>query len=304
MNPNVSTVVDIGHTNSSDGRGQYVDDTNVRETLRLARVREIEGFKQHQRMSKSPFRSTDIPGNNVNDGNSDDNSDSDMDDDELQEHHPSSLQNDKKSGPAQKPTQQHQQKLKWHRPRTRRLAYYNDELVLLDPKDYDEDETDDINVSDLVYERVKTLAQVLNRYGPTEFQSLRCKGWFEDVASEQFYFVYEIPFSSARLRLATSGGGVAVGSGTDLTFPDSLLDYISSSFRPSLSQRIELARVLAEALVRIHRLGWMHKGIRSENVIFLTSLDRGRMRSLAEPRLIGFDFARKEGVDEYSEKPM
>lgn len=166
-------------------------------------------------------------------------------------------------------------------PRSRRLARYDGELVLLDPKDYGEDDGDELG--EKVYDRVLDLAEVLHGPESDGFLSLKCNGWYEDPAKEQFYFVFRLP---------ASYDGNAL--------PNSLLDYLSSSFRPSLTARIHLAHTLASAIENIHSKSWMHKGMRSENVIFMNP----RMRSLDEPRLIGFDFARREGENEYSEKPL
>jgi hypothetical protein len=87
---------------------------------------------------------------------------------------------------------------------------------------------------------------------------------------------------------------------TESKLPDSLRDYLNSTFRPSLTDRMRLALGLAQAVANIHSRNWLHKGIRSENVVFLTP----GMRSIDEPRLIGFDFARRDGQNEYSEKPL
>lgn len=165
--------------------------------------------------------------------------------------------------------------------RSRRLARYDGELVLLDPKDYGEDDGDELG--DKVYERVKDLAEVLHGSESDGFLGLKCNGWYEDTGKEQFYFVFRLPTPHHEENL-----------------PDSLLNYLSSTFRPSLTARIRLAHALADAIGNIHRKGWMHKGIRSENVVFISP----RMRSLDDPRLIGFDFARREGEQEHSEKPL
>lgn len=164
----------------------------------------------------------------------------------------------------------------------RRLAKYNGQIVLLDPKNYGENPegTD----GDKIYARVKDLAQELSKMMPEECQTLHCKGWYEDSKRKQFYLVYEPPpYSSAPTEYKT------------------LYDYIGSTFRPSLNDRISLARQLAKSIHQIHEKGWLHKGIRSDHVLFFPE-KRGAPRSINNPRLVGFDFARRDAADEVSEK--
>jgi hypothetical protein len=169
----------------------------------------------------------------------------------------------------------------------RRFATYENETVLIDPKIYGEDPNDALGIK--VWDRVQDLAATLGPFHNSDYLTLRCKGFFEDEVHRQFYFVYELP----------SGCGQPLTS----TPPPSLLQYVSSSFKPSMTQRFQLAYRLALSVQKLHENGLLHKGVRSENVLFF--LDRwSGQRSLANPRLVGFDFARREGPEEYSEKPM
>lgn len=168
--------------------------------------------------------------------------------------------------------------------RERRIAKYDGEIVLLDPKTYGENPED--KSGNKVYGRVKDLARELNKISPDEWQTLRCKGWFEDAQKELFYFVYEPPaYCQAPTEYKT------------------LYQYVGSSFKPSVSDRIQLALTLALAMHQIHQKGWLHKGFRSDHVLFFPKKPRAP-RSIEDPRLVGFDFARKDHPGEYSEKPM
>lgn len=168
--------------------------------------------------------------------------------------------------------------------RKRRVAKYSGETVLLDPKTYGENPED--KSGNKIYERVKDLARELNNISPDEWQTLRCRGWFEDTQKEQFYFVYETPaYCEAPTKYKT------------------LYQYVDSSFMPSVSDRIQLALTLARAMHRIHKKGWLHKGFRSDHVLFFPKKSRAS-RSIEDPRLVGFDFARRDHPGEYSEEVM
>jgi len=172
--------------------------------------------------------------------------------------------------------------------RFRRLARYKGETVLLDPKDYGENPDD--STGEKVYARVKELASDLARLLPTlpfgiEAGTLECKGWYEDQSTSQFYLVYSLPPECE-----------------EPCKPKCLSEIFRSS-RPSVGARIGLARSLALITSKVHENGWLHKGIRSDHVLFFPR-GTGRRISIRNVRLVGFDFARKDRPHEYSEKPM
>jgi hypothetical protein len=167
----------------------------------------------------------------------------------------------------------------------RRFASYKDEIVLIDPKIYGENPDDPLG--ERVEERVVDLATALASLRSDDYLTLQCKGFYE--AHQQFCFLYKLP----------SGCPPPTSS----KLPASLLDLVSTSFKPSLTDRVRLAYRLALSVSNIHNEGWLHKGIRSENVLFFPTRV-AEARNLNNPRLIGFDFARKEDPGEYSEKPV
>jgi len=181
--------------------------------------------------------------------------------------------------------------------RKRRLAWFRDPnlndadiLVLLDPKDYGNNPDDPAGYK--TYDRVRELAQLLCEF-PSDshaegdnLYTLKCKGWYEDQTTEQFYFIYAIPpeclVSDASTKIRN------------------LLELYKRS-RPAIGDRIKLARSLATTILQIHKNDWMHKAIRAENVVFFPKTPSA-WPDLRIPRLVGFDYARREGPREYSEK--
>ena len=59
---------------------------------------------------------------------------------------------------------------------------------------------------------------------------------------------------------------------------------------------------LAEMLKRLHEKQFYHKGMRSDSVIFFRRPEESR--SLVQPYLVGFDFARKAKYLMWPEKPV
>ena len=171
-----------------------------------------------------------------------------------------------------------------------RLAKYNDQndqndqIVLLDPKDWGQNPDDPRG--NKVYERFKELAQKLSTVRHEDCQTLHCKGWFQDQVKRQFYLVYEPPSScQAPTKYAT------------------LHELFESTFKPSLTDRFILARKIARTVRRLHEEELLHKGIRSKNVIFFPTRT-GASRSIDDPWLVGFDFARRDSDGQYSEKDI
>jgi Prion-inhibition and propagation len=73
----------------------------------------------------------------------------------------------------------------------------------------------------------------------------------------------------------------------------SLYEYLSSpdfeDFQPALGQRFELARKLTRGFLQFHQLGWLHKNIRSHNIIFFPESETALIES---PFILGFAFSR------------
>ncbi|KAK8057861.1 hypothetical protein PG996_011798 [Apiospora saccharicola] len=124
------------------------------------------------------------------------------------------------------------------------------------------------------------------------FQTLRCLGYVERPsgspsggASEvQYGFVFERPPSSPS------------------SVPVSLAELLTATTRvPSLTARIRLLRVLAESVEKLHAVDWLHKGLRSQNILFFHD-DNDRL-DLRRPFLSGFEYSRPDGAPYLSESP-
>lgn len=79
---------------------------------------------------------------------------------------------------------------------------------------------------------------------------------------------------------------------------------------PSLGTRMALASTLADSVFYLHAVAWLHKGIRSNNVVFIEKSERsgpnddekgvirGSANILSSPLLSGFDYSRPDLMEE------
>lgn len=165
-------------------------------------------------------------------------------------------------------------------------ARYGEKKVWIEWKRHDFKPNDDSQWHQVVEDRVRKLATLLSRPDkPEEFRAPLCLGYIKEQKSEhgRYGFVYEKP-----LNVPTT------------TQPTSLLDLIRTVAKPSLTKRIALAHAITRSLMYLHSVNWLHKGIRSSNIVFFTT--PGETPTYSEPIISGFDYARPDAADEQTEK--
>jgi len=128
--------------------------------------------------------------------------------------------------------------------------------------------------------------------GPRESLELDSKGE-EEALDPRIGFVFEKPKDE--------------GVSPD-TPPISLFDLLSSSPKPRVTDRIRLAHAVANCLLYLHSVNWLHKGLRSHNIVFFPTASKGKNGTskkvdYSKPYLSGFDFARPARADEMTEIP-
>ena len=168
---------------------------------------------------------------------------------------------------------------------TRSEAVYFGKSVWIEWKAYVPDNHFPPSWDRMIEDRVKQLAKLLGSPGkPKEFRAPQCLGYIEEKSEEKrsFGFVYEKP------------GDVA-----PTTKPVSLLELIKTTKMPSLTKRRALAQAISQSLMYLHSVNWLHKGIRSNNVVFFGQ--PGNEVTLAEPVLSGFEYARPDLTGEMTE---
>lgn len=130
-----------------------------------------------------------------------------------------------------------------------------------------------------IIERAQNLALLLNAPKDPDFRSLPCKGLARDNDGGRVAFVFDAPSSTS--------------------FPRSLRNHFSL-MNPSVTERIRLALQLTQSVKYFHTAGWLHKNLRSENVLFWSS-DKAVL-SLSQPVLAGFNISRPDSPSEVSEE--
>ncbi|KAH0559318.1 hypothetical protein GP486_004166 [Trichoglossum hirsutum] len=140
-------------------------------------------------------------------------------------------------------------------------------------------------VAAVILQRVDDIARLLRQEGkPAEMRTLSCLGYVVETQNREarYGFIYEMP----------RGEG-----------PWSLAQLISSSHSaPTVEERVQLAATLAKALLLLHLSFWLHKSIRSANILFFSPTTTPPT-TLTEPYLAGFEFSRSDDADPVTEIP-
>ncbi|PFH60074.1 hypothetical protein XA68_11492 [Ophiocordyceps unilateralis] len=133
--------------------------------------------------------------------------------------------------------------------------------------------------------RIRNIAQFLHADSkPDELLTPRCVGVFDDTERSRYGFVFCLPLDADAKILSLK----------------QLLDNRTPETLPSLEDRFRVAYQVGLSLAILHTAGWLHKSIRSQNILFSV---RGGRPVWSRPYLTGFDFSRPDAVDESSEKP-
>jgi serine/threonine protein kinase len=69
---------------------------------------------------------------------------------------------------------------------------------------------------------------------------------------------------------------------------------------PLLGERFRLAQKLSELVYHIHSCGWLHKGLRADNIIFFSAPHM----SIENPYIVGWEYSRKEAKVEHTESML
>ena len=139
--------------------------------------------------------------------------------------------------------------------------------------------------------RVSSLARVLNRdLLPKGFRVLQCIGYV-NASSTTIGYVYRPPVE-------------AVPGGEPKSLHQILSAVENTTDIPELGIRFDLARAIVTTVFEFHNIGWLHKNIQPQNILFWPSRDNGGEIDLRKPYLVGFDLSRSSQPGEATEKPL
>ena len=138
--------------------------------------------------------------------------------------------------------------------------------------------------------RIEALGVLLNKANDHSIGSLPFLGFFQEYDQNRYALVFEIrPFV---------GAGLAARPEAIETLHDRL-----NQTAPPMKERVSIALSLARAVRQLHTAGWLHKGIRSENILFFNT-GKEDHKSLQGPYLADFGYARVVGLTEFSEPAL
>lgn len=139
-------------------------------------------------------------------------------------------------------------------------------------------------------ERLVSIAALLNsEYTSRLPGTLRCRGIEHNTSKRAFGFVYELPPSIARpMTLRELLETTSSGKGSE------------KKYRPLLEDRFRLAKDLCHSLYMFHRLGWLHRNIHSENVVFVLSEGAADSEAARKPYFLGFSGSRQMKLDAFT----
>lgn len=170
----------------------------------------------------------------------------------------------------------------------RSIASWNNRSVWLEWIEQSSSCMSDRTTISISEERVILLTRLLNEGIPSGFRAPTCLGYVKSPRENDkagLGIVFERPS----------------GVDTDLRLK-TLRQLLLIQQKPPLTTRVSLGSDLAYCLFCFHAVEWLHKGLRSENIIFfITDQDE---QDLKTPYITGYDFSRPNKVPEMTENPL
>lgn len=149
-----------------------------------------------------------------------------------------------------------------------------------------EEEQDVLEGEAAVISRVEELAVLLTSYKPKELCVPPCLGFFKarnaHNSQDRFGFVFTKPSEISRDSKLVS-----------------IRDCMNRFDEPSLNDRVTLAHKTANCILYLHSVNWLHKSLRSENVVCF--VDQHSPFVLTAPYLLGFGYSRPARSGERTE---
>ena len=124
--------------------------------------------------------------------------------------------------------------------------------------------------------RIKDLVSLLQSEKPMQFCTPHCLGFFNDRD--------DIKDSDHNARF-----GLIFEKPPEKSSPVSLRQMIFTEPKASLTDRVSLARKISTCMLYLHAVNWLHKGLRSDGVIFFPDSSTS---SISDPYITGYEFAR------------
>lgn len=173
-----------------------------------------------------------------------------------------------------------------------RYATLADKPVLIESFQYATSSSDSIEPYPAAIRQLKRMVGQLSHPKRTSFHILPCVGYIQEAHIKRFGIVFEVTANHTMDQP-----------------PVTLCDLYASQRRVPLGSRLHVAHALAVALSNFHRVGWVHKDIRSDNIRFLKEKPTQKNQrtnpswsetleiDFAQPYLFSFECSRPEDIE-------
>lgn len=122
---------------------------------------------------------------------------------------------------------------------------------------------------------------------PSSMLLPHCVGYVQQSQS-CFIFAYELPQFASPHEKAISLYSILRGG-------DRSAHNMKGTLRfPSLDERYQLAAVLADGLLSLLSMNWVHKGLNSNNIVMFYEKNSPKVVTYSKPQMMGFGIARPE----------
>ena len=141
--------------------------------------------------------------------------------------------------------------------------------------------------SEQIERRISLLANLLCSVKPDGFRAPLCLGYVKALnkdVEDRFGIVFKNSLND------DAAPGIVV-----------LRDILGQKSVPSLSARASLCAVLARSVNSFHAVGWLHKALRADSIVF--PIASSKPPDLSKPFVSGFELSRPSIIDEMTEKP-
>ncbi|KAK4121517.1 hypothetical protein N657DRAFT_577590, partial [Parathielavia appendiculata] len=184
-------------------------------------------------------------------------------------------------------------------------SYYLLERKPFDPSILDADK-------DRLASRIQRLVLLLQRPKSPDFRTPKAEGCIHDPGNSCWWIAFQYPLHVDPPTLGKTPDSTHIATRRLLLSkpkdtPVSLLTLLapSAKFRPPLEQRLALASAFCTTLSELYLSGWLHKSIRSENILFphagavlhpppYSYAPEQMQAILSTPLVCGFDYTRHE----------
>ncbi|KAK7211553.1 hypothetical protein V2G26_018731 [Clonostachys chloroleuca] len=171
-------------------------------------------------------------------------------------------------------------------PDSRQIIPLNKQNIWLEPVEYSPVLLERNSDGAPIHHRVYLLARLLSIALPEDFRSPHCQGYIRMLDKD----------SQPIFRLVLKAPDEIHSPVTIF----SLRDLLAGVPMPSLSRRAALSLTLATSLGKFHDVGWLHKGLRSQNILLFSSTMKST--DLSQPYITGFELSRPSEMSELTDK--